>query len=254
MANIVLVNRLKTEGQTVEEMLDELPPPGWVDTFLKAKAEIKLFSNILRHGGEFYPPMEKLVRTFDLCPLDMVKLVIVGQDPYYSNDRGRPQANGLAFSTDKGHPVQPSLSNIYNELEMEFPVDTESHRKFVRPNHGDLSGWVEQGVLMMNTTLTVAPGMPNSHSGISDGIISRVVNSLNERKPNCIYLLWGKDAMSFSRKLGANTIKFYATHPSGRSAYRKSKNSGPFIGCNHFKMANDELIKQGLTPINWCLD
>lgn len=254
MLAIQLVERINDEKSTIEEILNDCPPPGWMTTIQEAKAEIKLVSSILTTYGPYFPYNSNVFRAFDLCPLSMLKVVILAQDPYHSTDSGRPQANGLAFSTDKGRPVQPSLNNIYTELTKEFPEDTPHHKKFVRPNHGDLTKWAEQGVLLLNTCLTVKPHQPASHGGIWNGFMTRVVDSINRTKPDVIVMAFGDKAIKFAQNFSQRVTKLYATHPSPYSAYRASRDVPAFMGCGLFKQANQELIQKGQTPIDWTLD
>ena len=254
MLSIQLIERAECQDKTVKQIADECPSPGWLITFEKAKPEINIVSQILSQLEPWFPPKNKLFRAMDLCPLNDVKIVILGQDPYHSVDQGKPQANGLAFSTDQCHPIQPSLKNIYSELAREYPG------QFVPPNHGDLSKWASQGVLLLNTCLTVAPHQAASHmakdkkGSFWNGFITRVFDSLNDTHPDCIYLLWGAYAINFSQKLGQRAIKLYASHPSPFSAYKASKDAPAFMGCGHFKIANQYLVQQGKTPIDWTID
>lgn len=248
MLSIQLIERAESQDKTVEQIATECPPPAWIVTFNNAKAEIKLVSGILNQIEPWFPLKKNLFRAFDLCPLVDVKVVILGQDPYHSVDNGRPQANGLAFSTDKCHPIQPSLKNIYTELSREYPSE------FIPPNHGDLSKWAGQGVLLLNTCLTVTPHQAGSHKEIWNGFVTRVIDSINETNPECIFMLWGKKAIDFSQRLGQRTIKLYASHPSPFSAHKASKDAPAFIGCNHFRMANEYLVAKGKTPIDWRID
>lgn len=247
MFSIQLVERSNDQNKTVEQIATECPSPGWINTFEKAKAEIKLVSSILVQIEPWFPLKKNLFRAFDLCPLVDVKVVILGQDPYHSVDNGRPQANGLAFSTDMNHPIQPSLKNIYSELRREYS-------NFAPPNHGDLSKWASQGVLLLNTCLTVKPHEAGSHKEIWNGFITRIIDSINETNPECIFMLWGKKAIDFSQRLGQRSIKLYASHPSPFSAHKSSKDAPAFIGCNHFSIANEYLVKQGKSPIDWRIE
>jgi uracil-DNA glycosylase len=254
MFSIQLVERSGVQDKTVEQIATECPSPGWITTFEKGKPEIELVSSILVRIEPWFPLKKHLFRALDLCPLVDVKIVILGQDPYHSVDKGTPQANGLAFSTDKCHPVQPSLKNIYSELVREYPENVPGHKRFVPPNHGDLSKWASQGVLLLNTCLTVAPHQAGSHKEIWNGFMTRIIDSINDTNPECIFLLWGAKAIDFSQRLGQRAIKLNASHPSPYSAHRGSKDVPAFIGCNHFVTANQYLINQNKIPIDWTLD
>ena len=241
MFSIQLIERINSDSKTIEE-ID--PPLGWIEVFHSAKSELRLVGTILKRLGDFFPSKQNLFRAFDLCPLSEVKVVIFGQDPYHSTHDGYPQANGMCFSTNRGCPIQPSLANIYKELQQEYP-------EFIPPSHGDLSNWANQGVLLLNTCLTVAPHQPKSHGGIWNGFITRVLTAIGEINSECIYLLWGKPAQEMASQLGERSIKLIATHPSPFSAHQTTRYASAFIGCGHFRQTNEFLIKQGKTPIDW---
>jgi len=244
MHSIRIIERNTSEDRSVEEIAEKEPPLGWVGLFRTARPELQLVSNILKGLGPFYPRKKDLFKAFDLCPLAEVKVVILGQDPYHASYNGLPQANGLCFSTNRGCPIQPSLANIYKELKLEYP-------EFEPPSHGDLSSWAYQGVLLLNTCLTVRPHQAKSHGEIWNGFIARVFAAISEVNSECVYLLWGKPAYEKAAELGERTIKLIASHPSPFSAHRKTKDAPAFIGCGHFRQANEFLIKQGKEPINW---
>ena len=183
-------------------------------------------------------------KAFDLCPLNKVCVVILGQDPYHSVENGTPQATGLAFSTNKGCAKQPSVSNIHKELKLEYP-------NFVPPHHGDLTNWATQGVLLVNSCLTVKPHAAKSHKDIWNGFMTRVFTAVNETNPECVYLLWGGVAIGKSSDLGERSIKLVATHPSSYSATTASREAPAFIGCGHFRTTNEYLVSQGRSPIDW---
>ena len=143
MLSIQLVDRIVEDNTTILEMVTTLPPPSWELVFEKAKPELTVISDILLNLGPYFPLKKNIFKAFDLCNLRDVKVVILGQDPYHSTNSGLPQANGMAFSTDKNAPIQPSLANIYKELANEYPG------QFIIPKHGDLSYWADQGVLLL---------------------------------------------------------------------------------------------------------
>lgn len=255
MLSLQLIERDDCQDKTIYEIADKYPPPGWIRLFEEAKPELRLVSNILAKLGRYFPLNRDVFRAFDLTPLPEVKVVILGQDPYHSVENGMPQANGLAFSTRRGCPVQPSLKNIYQELEREYPVDEPTHKKFVAPNHGDLTKWADQGVLLLNTCLTVAPHLPGSHKEIWNGFVTKVIEAISAYNPRCVYMLWGKKAIDFADyRLGQGAIKLYASHPSPHSANKPSRDAPAFIGCGHFRLANTHLVQLGHTPIDWTLD
>jgi len=232
------------ESMTIEEIAEQYPPPGWVEVFRSARTELSRISRILQQLGPFFPYKKDVFRAFDLTPLNNVKVVIIGQDPYHSVCNGQPVANGLAFSTNRGCPIPPSLANIYRELQREY-------LGFQPPSHGDLSNWARQGVLLLNTCLTVKPHQPKSHDNIWIGFMRHVFTAITAVNPKCIYLLWGKAAQDLSPLLGPQSIELMASHPSPLSARRGSPGIPAFIGCGHFRQANEYLSMQRKEPINW---
>ncbi|MBE6219943.1 MAG: uracil-DNA glycosylase [Rikenellaceae bacterium] len=182
-----------------------------------------------------FPAGRNIFRAFDKCPLDRLKVVIIGQDPYH----GEGQANGLCFSVSEGVPFPPSLQNILKEVH----DDTGA----AMPSSGELDRWAEQGVLLLNAVLTVRAHEAASHAGKGwERFTDAVVRAIAERKEGVVYMLWG----NYAQKKGAiadpeRNLILRAVHPSPLSAYRG------FFGCRHFSMANDYLVKQGKEPINW---
>ena len=186
--------------------------------------------------GVVYPPGKYIFEAFNRTPFNKVKVVILGQDPYHEPN----QAHGLCFSVRKGVQVPPSLVNIYKELEQEYGTP------FLNRD-GDLTHWADQGVLLLNATLTVAAGNAGSHQGKGwEMFTDAVVAKLAEQREHLVFLLWG----SYARRKGAfinrqRHLVLEAPHPSPLSAFRG------FIGCGHFKQANDYLSAHGQSPIVW---
>lgn len=188
-------------------------------------------------GKTIYPTGSNWFSAFNSTPFDQVKVVILGQDPYH----GPNQAHGLCFSVLPGVAIPPSLRNMYQELHSDLGITP--------PNHGCLTQWAEQGVLLLNATLTVEQGNAGAHQGQGwEQFTDRAVQVLNEQREGLVFLLWG----SYAQKKGAliDTTKhrvLKAPHPSPLSAYRG------FFGCKHFSMTNQYLNEQGLAPIDWQL-
>lgn len=243
---VFLVSERLYNYSSPDQLAEHFPPPEWFTLFKYALPEIRHASTIIQNTL-YFPYVKDVFSAFDKCPFPP-KVVIFGQDPYHSTVNGHPQACGMAFSTRKNCPLQPSIRNMYEEIHRTYP-------QFVQPNHGDLSHWAQQGVLLLNVCLTVKPHEPRSHMkedvNIWSGFIAKAISSILEANPSCIFLLWGKDAIELSPLLGERSIKFIATHPSGFSARKDSKMASAFIGSGHFKMVNDELVKQGKSPIDW---
>lgn len=182
-----------------------------------------------------YPDMYDLFSALKETSYSSVKVVILGQDPYHEPN----QAHGMAFSVKPGVAIPPSLLNMYKELKAEYGYEI--------PQTGYLLPWAKQGVLLLNTALTVRAGEANSHQGKGWEIFTdRIISALNERKDGVIFLLWGNNARK-KRELITNTQHYIleAAHPSPLSASRG------FMGCGHFKKANEILISQLKSPINW---
>lgn len=184
-----------------------------------------------------YPPSEDIFNAMHLTPLSKVKCVILGQDPYHEPG----QAHGLCFSVKPDIKIPPSLENIYKELHDDIG--------FAIPNHGYLEEWAKQGVLLLNTVLTVQAHRTFSHRGKGwEQFTDAIIRTVNEIDRPVVFLLWGKPAQE--KKALLNNPKHLileAPHPSPLSAYRG------FFGCRHFSKANDFLMKNGETPIDWTL-
>ncbi|MBO4595933.1 MAG: uracil-DNA glycosylase [Bacteroidales bacterium] len=187
-------------------------------------------------GRRIYPPGGRIFRAFDLTPLDRVKVVILGQDPYHNPG----QAMGLSFSVPDGVPAPPSLKNIFKEIESELGIKMSG-----RPN---LEPWAQQGVLLLNAVLTVRENQPTSHSNIGwQEFTDAVIRCISERCNGVVFLLWGSFARS-KRDL-IDTSRHYvleAAHPSPLAR-------GAFFGCGHFRRTNEILEQEHKTPINWQL-
>ena len=197
--------------------------------------ELQAFVQKRRAEVRVFPEEKNVFNALELTPFESVKVVILGQDPYH----GFGQAHGLSFSVQKGIPLPPSLKNIYKELQEDIGGEV--------PIEGDLSHWAKQGVLLLNTVLTVEEGNANSHKGMGwEKLTNRLIESLNELKHPVIFILWGKPAQDKEKLItNSNHVILKAPHPSPLSAYRG------FFGSKPFSRVNDILIQQGQTPIRW---
>lgn len=182
-----------------------------------------------------YPPMHDIFNALRYTSYSDVKAVILGQDPYH----GPGQAHGLCFSVQPGVDVPPSLRNIFQEIESDLGI--------APPTGGTLTPWARQGVLLLNTVLTVRRGQPNSHKNLGwTTFTDAVIAKLNARPRPVVFLLWGGNARSKKPLITApQHLILEATHPSPLSAY------GGFFGCRHFSRCNEFLQQNGMTPINW---
>lgn len=184
-----------------------------------------------------YPESKYIFNAFNSTPLTKVKVVILGQDPYH----GPGQAHGLCFSVQQGVMVPPSLKNIFKEIERDFG--------FSAPHHGYLQSWAEQGVLLLNATLTVEHARAGSHQGQGwEQFTDRAIQTVNEQCKGVVFLLWGSYAQKKGQLIDSSKhLVLNAPHPSPLSAYRG------FIGCGHFSQANQYLVQHQQTPIDWRL-
>ena len=185
--------------------------------------------------GKVYPSMYDIFNSLKYTPYEKVKAVIIGQDPYH----GAGQAHGLCFSVKKGVQPPPSLQNIFKELYNDLGIQP--------PSHGELTQWAEQGVLLLNTVLTVREGKPNSHKGKGwEQLTDAVIRKLNDRERPIAFILWGGNARSKAPLITSpQHAVFQAAHPSPLSAYNG------FFGCRHFSAVNRFLEQNGIDPINW---
>lgn len=214
----------------------------WQDAFSRLKGKpyfqgITQFVKAERASGKtVYPPVSQVFRAFEETPFNKVKVVILGQDPYH----GVNQANGLCFSVNEGIKVPPSLRNIYKEIRDDLGVEM--------PDHGDLTYWAQQGVLLINSVLTVESGQAGSHSNLGwEKSTDFLIESLNDKTNHVIYLLWGAYAQRKATLIKAEHTIITAPHPSPLSAYRG------FFGCKNFSKCNQILEEKGQEPIQWAI-
>ena len=211
---------------------------------LKDEFNAPYFQNIPEHikveksqGKIIYPPGSLIFNAFNTTPFNKVKVVILGQDPYH----GPKQAHGLCFSVQNGVPPPPSLINIFKELHEDVGVPI--------PNHGNLTHWAEQGVFLLNASLTVRAGEPMSHARIGwADFTNKVIQTLSDKRSNLVFLLWGKFAQEKRSLIDESKhLILRSVHPSPLSA------SAGFFGCRHFSKANEYLMRHGIDPIDWKL-
>lgn len=221
---------VKIEASWKEILKNEFSKPYFQQIPLHLKTEKS-------QGKTIYPPGSLIFNAFNLTPFDKIKVVILGQDPYH----GPGQAHGLCFSVQNGVPPPPSLLNIFKELQTDIGIEI--------PSHGNLTHWAEQGVFLLNASLSVRAGEPMSHAKIGwASFTDTVIKTISDKKKNVVFLLWGKFAQE-KRVLIDETKHciLRSVHPSPLSAY------GGFFGCKHFSKANAYLISKGIDPIDWSL-
>ncbi len=197
--------------------------------------ELRAFLKAEYSTRRIYPDMHDIFNSLKCSSFKDTRVVIIGQDPYH----GAGQAHGMCFSVKRGVEPPPSLKNIFKEL--------ESDVGFKLPDHGELTYWAKQGVLLLNTVLTVREATPNSHKGKGwENFTDRVISELNKKDTPVVFLLWGANAKAKARIIDNPLhVKLETVHPSPLSAY------GGFFGCKHFSKTNEILIASGQKPIDW---
>ena len=217
-------------------------PPSWLDALASEfdqpyMAALRSFLLEEKRLGPVYPPSREIFAAFHAAPLERVRVVVLGQDPYH----GAGQAHGLCFSVRHGVPPPPSLVNIFKELSSDLDLP--------RPLHGDLTPWARQGVLLLNSVLTVRAGQPQSHAGHGWEVFTdRVVQVLAEKKKNLVFVLWGSPAQKKAALVDPSRhLLLKAPHPSPLSAHRG------FLGSRPFSKINAHLRSLGDEPIDWNL-
>ena len=219
---------VKIEASWKEVLKDEFIKPYFPQIPLHIKTEKS-------QGKIIYPPGSLLFNAFNTTPFDKVKVVILGQDPYH----GKGQAHGLCFSVGYGVPPPPSLLNIFKELQDDIGITL--------PGHGNLTHWAQQGVFLLNASLSVRAGEPMSHSKIGWATFTdTVIKKISDKKKNVVFILWGKFAQE--KRILIDETKhciLRSVHPSPLSAY------GGFFGCKHFSKTNEYLVSHGIDPIDW---
>ncbi len=229
------------KGEKMSDKTSVKLDPSWLDVigveFDKSyMVQLKSFLAQEKKAGKvIYPKGDEIFNAMNTTRFDDVRVVILGQDPYH----GAGQAHGLSFSVRSGVKLPPSLMNIYKEISAEYDV--------LMPKDGDLTRWAKQGVLLLNATLTVQDSLAGSHQNKGwEEFTDAIVRAINDRAENIVFLLWG----SYAQKKGAiidrkKHLVLTASHPSPLSAHRG------FLGCGHFRAANDYLESNGFSPIDW---
>lgn len=220
-------SKIKIEASWKVALLPEFEKP----YFDQLTSNVKM---AIQSGATVYPPGKDIFKAFDLTPWDDLKVVILGQDPYHNEG----EAMGLCFSIPEGVKVPPSLKNIYKELKQDSGKDI--------PEHGDLTHWAVQGVLLLNAILTVEKNKPGSHKKFGwQQFTDAVIRTISDNKEGVVFLLWGNYAKSKLPLIDQEKhVILQASHPSPLARFG-------FIGCQHFSKCNTVLSKQGKTPIKW---
>ncbi|MDB4848794.1 uracil-DNA glycosylase [Gammaproteobacteria bacterium] len=220
--------------------LDIKLPQSWEKELKNIKLKYNIYSPLnqicldINKGHDVYPPVDKIFNAFNLCSFDNTKVVIFGQDPYHQ----KGLANGLAFAVNKGNKIPPSLRNIYKEIHDDLG--------FCYHNLGNLEEWARQGVLLLNTSLSVIDSLPGSHSNIGWSVLIDSVIQILSNKRDVIFLLWGSSSAEKEYLIDSEVnYVLKSSHPSPLSSYRG------FFGCKHFSKTNDILLNMNKSPIIW---
>lgn len=218
------------DNDWLEPLSEEFSKPYYKELYNKVMSEYRT--------KMIYPPSKDVFNAYEFTPLSKVKVLILGQDPYHEPG----QAHGLCFSVNHGVDIPPSLVNIYKELESDVGCRY--------PNNGYLKKWADQGVMLLNTVLTVRAHYANSHKGMGwEQFTDATIRALNKVDRPIVYMLWGKPAQEKCAMLNnPNHLVLKAPHPSPLSAYRG------FFGCRHFSKANEFLARNGVEPIDWQIE
>ena len=242
---VVSFPEIKDEMTVMEVSLKMMErAPTWKKVFENSKNEIQAISDLLiedsKEKGRFLPGNKNLFRAFELTPLNKVKVVLFGQDPYPTVlPSGLPRAQGISFSVRQDDEIPRSLTNIFTEIRSEYP-------EWNPPPHGDLTGWAKQGILLLNSCLTCPPGIAGGHSKymLWMPFILKVLEAIEKVNPKCIYVMWGMEAQKLQKYIGEKSTVLFSGHPSPLSANK-------FFGNGHFKKINEHLISFGQKPIEW---
>ena len=231
-----------TQESSVFDCLYDVYYPGWSEKLESHKGAISKISQIIEKKesefGQYYPLKKNLFKFLEITPLEKVKVVIWGQDPYPTLlPDGTPRAQGYSFGVEKSDQIPQSLKNVYKEIEKDFPT-------FKAPNHGDLRWLANQGVLFMNQSLTYCPKNPKAYLNLWNRFTYIIINIINENVENCIHLLWGKQCEPLAEHIKSREI-YQTSHPSPFSVRLG------FQGCKHFLKVNITLKRQGRDQINW---
>ena len=216
-------------------------PKGWEIAFKNSQYVLAQIYGVLK-DREFYPAPNELYRALDLVRPENVRVVIFGQDPYPGRNgaTGKPNATGMAFSVRPGDEVPKSLLNILSEVKDNCPES--------QIVNGDLTRWAEQGVLLLNSSFTVAPGQAGSHIQVWRGLVINILKQIGSINRDCIYVMWGAEAKKMREFVVSYSLQLEAPHPSPRAGLGTGR---VFRGCRHFVLINQHLVKIGQKPIDW---
>jgi len=232
--------------KNLSKLFVDIIPVSWNEVLDTAKAELKDAGSVLtrlieKNGHNLVPHPWNVFRSLALTPPAMVKVVIIGQDPYYITHGPTPAATGLCFECADGCPIERSLSNIMLVLKLTIPG-------FKIPANGELTKWAEQGVLLLNAALTTNAGTANAHADVWQFFPKKVLEYLAKTRKNIVYMLWGRFAQRFGDNIDrSDNLILEASHPTARGT------GNTFLSCDHFNQANNYLSRYNIEPIDWKL-
>lgn len=232
--------------EELPEFLPNLIPLGWIELLRDYETEIsdagKTLCRLVKNERQLICPRpHDIFKALTLTPWWEVKVVIIGQDPYYQADDGIPSATGCCFECRPGDPIRQSLKNIFTVLKK--TIDG-----FEIPDSGDLSKWASQGVLLLNASLTTNANVANAHKSIWKFFPLRILQFLSKKRKNVVYMLWGRDAQAHRDAISTSTnLILTSSHPVAQGA------ANDFLRCDHFNDCNRHLVATGQTPIDWRL-
>lgn len=235
------------QALSIYEYIMGYHPASWAPFFRMAEPEVRHACTLISQSGTgraIFPHTRNILAAFWLTPLHILKAVIVGQDPYPGTTKsGWPKAIGICFASERDtNEIPDSLVTVYKEL-------SATVEDWIHPGHADIRCWGRQGVLLINTALTVEAGNAGSHTGFWKPFTEKLMDFLNENTRDCVFLLWGKVAQKAAESIySSRHLKLNAYHPSSMNAHRPEYT---FAGCNHFNLANIHLASKNIHPIDW---
>ena len=244
--------KYKKEEVDILELLGKIK--GWKKIFNKIENIEKILEEpneiiklCIKENVSILPYPNLLFNAFKLCKFNNLKVIIIGQDPYFNIKNNIPEAMGLSFSVPCGVPIPSSLRNIYKNLKKFDHIDKI-------PEHGNLEKWAKQGVLLLNSALTVQQGVPNSHHEYWEDFTDEIIKNISKHKKNLIFVLWGRFAYNKSKLIDESHKIIVSSHPSGLSCKKKFKNHPSFEEYDHFGIINEYLENNKKDKIDWCIE
>lgn len=240
-----------------EDKIEINVPETYENVFYETIEELEDIHVLINKSKKIYPSKEKIYYALECTPLDKIKVILIGLEPFSSTSpkTGKGIAQGLSYSVDKGENIPPATKNIYKELERDID-------NFTIPNHGDLLNWTKEGVLLLNLSLTVLPNESNSHKGVWMPFVIELIKFIMNNQTNIVIMLWGKDIQNYKSYFGKKYISWGKDIQNNKGQLNNKNlileagHPNPFtvktfVGCSHFSKCNTFLEKVGRTPVNW---